>query len=206
MQHEISKYIYRLFTIVQSGQAKVAMTTGCNCCLKRGKTVRNRGDSFDSEPFYGELPVLISRGQRDLTIKFALLLGDNQSDQNIVDDVQRGAEHTGEPVDAGARLDQIRADDADCAGNQRRVGEADKCLSAQCVDFLALERTDRLDDRAHDQYDDGHLDETEEDIADELGRNHDVRDDGACDHTQNHRKEDLEGAVFEKFVHTIILS
>lgn len=124
MQHEISKYIYRLFTIVQSGQAKVAMTTGCNCCLKRGKTVRNRGDSFDSEPFYGELPVLISRGQRDLTIKFALLLGDNQSDQNIVDDVQRGAEHTGEPVDAGARLDQIRADDADCAGNQRRAGEA----------------------------------------------------------------------------------
>ena len=62
--NEISKYIYRLFTIVQSGQAKVAMTTGCNCCLKREKTVRNRGDSFDSEPFYGELPVLISRGQR----------------------------------------------------------------------------------------------------------------------------------------------
>ena len=125
------------------------------------------------------MPVLISRGQRDLTIKFALLLGDNQSDQNIVDDVQRGAEHTGEPVDAGARLDQIRADDADCAGNQRSAGEADKCLSAQCADFLALERTDRLDDRTHDQYDDGHLDETEEDIADELGRNHDVRDDGA---------------------------
>ena len=91
------------------------------------KTVRTEGFSLVSEPFYGELPVLISRGQRDLTIKFALLLGDNQSDQNIVDDVQRGAEHTGEPVDAGEQSDALdRQTDGrqdDCQISQKRSAE-----------------------------------------------------------------------------------
>ena len=128
-------------------------------------------------------------------------IGDNFR-QGLIGTRDIGCQISGK-LDAGTRLDNVGTNNTNRTGNDGGAGKTDKCLTAQCTDFLPLQRAYCFNDRAHNQYDNRHLDQAEENVTDKLYRYHDIGDNDTCYHAKDHGKEDQERIVLQQLIHIL---
>ena len=91
---------------------------------------------------------------------------------------------------AGARLENQRETEGDARCDERRGGKDADALEAHAGKRLRGQAAHGDDDGAHDERHDAHLDEAEEDVADELDLGHRGAAHDAGDNTDNHGEHD----------------